>query len=391
MLTLPSSLEDMLRNWPVLLCFVLLHLCVAWAWFTERYVASWSRKVNDPWIALCAGVNFLMLLLMPFFTVVYSKPEPSSAVFLLGFSVVWLFKLWSFHHVCFDIRRAILLGEDITELCCNEKEIEKARKYPDCTSLHNFYIYILMPTMCYQLHYPRASGIRWLSVARHLFESLICLALMKLIVDQYIVITVKNTFTITELKQIPLSTLLIHFLERMLKLSIPNLYFWLLLFMGLFHHWCNILAEITCFGDRLFYEDWWNASSFGEYWRKWNLPIHHFMNRHVNKPLLRRRCPRFLSSLIVFLISALLHEYLVVVPLQLGWTGYVFWAFMGQLPLMYITNLNFFQRYRTLGNSFFWCIFCFTGQPLGILLYWYLWGVKEGKVTELDPSRIQMA
>jgi hypothetical protein len=36
---------------------------------------------------------------------------------------------------------------------------------------------------------------------------------------------------------------------------------WLLLFFSVFHCLLNILAEITMFGDRLLYEDWWNANT----------------------------------------------------------------------------------------------------------------------------------
>ena len=36
---------------------------------------------------------------------------------------------------------------------------------------------------------------------------------------------------------------------------------WLLLFFSVFHCLLNILAEVTQFGDRLLYEDWWNAQT----------------------------------------------------------------------------------------------------------------------------------
>jgi hypothetical protein len=45
-------------------------------------------------------------------------------------------------------------------------------------------------------------------------------------------------------------------LERVLKLSVPVLYFWLVMFYMFFHLWMNILAELLCFGDREFYKDW---------------------------------------------------------------------------------------------------------------------------------------
>jgi len=97
-------------------------------------------------------------------------------------------------------------------------------------------------------------------------------------------------------------------LERLLKLSLPNLYLWLLMFYALFHCWLNVLAELTRFGDRRFYEDWWNAASFGEYWKRWNLPVHHWCLRHVYFPMLRRGWSKLQSGFTVFLISGLLHE-----------------------------------------------------------------------------------
>lgn len=62
--------------------------------------------------------------------------------------------------------------------------------------------------------------------------------------------------------------------ERVLKLSIPSIYVWLLMFYGLFHSYLNMVAELLYFADRQFYKPWWNASTIGEYWRLWNLPVY---------------------------------------------------------------------------------------------------------------------
>lgn len=43
------------------------------------------------------------------------------------------------------------------------------------------------------------------------------------------------------------------------------------MFYSLFHCMLNFMAEITYFGDRQFYKDWWNSSYIDEYWRTWNL------------------------------------------------------------------------------------------------------------------------
>lgn len=46
-----------------------------------------------------------------------------------------------------------------------------------------------------------------------------------------------------------------------LVLMICRFIIWLLLFFSVFHCLLNILAEVTMFGDRLLYEDWWNATT----------------------------------------------------------------------------------------------------------------------------------
>ena len=46
----------------------------------------------------------------------------------------------------------------------------------------------------------------------------------------------------------------VRIVERVLKLAIPSLYVWLLIFAGLFHVGLNIAAELTLFGDREFYK-----------------------------------------------------------------------------------------------------------------------------------------
>ncbi|KAH0473663.1 MAG: uncharacterized protein KVP18_001631 [Porospora cf. gigantea A] len=109
------------------------------------------------------------------------------------------------------------------------------------------------------------------------------------------------------------------------------------MFLAFFHYFMNFLADVTRFGDRCFYLDWWNATSIGDYWRLWNIPIHNFAVRHVYKPMLRVGMPKLAAGVAIFFLSAVLHEYLAVVPLGFGWTGVVFLGMLMQIPLMYFT------------------------------------------------------
>ena len=97
-----------------------------------------------------------------------------------------------------------------------------------------------------------------------------------------------------------------------LHVSIPCAYNWLNMFFLIFHAHLNFCAEITRFADRRFYSDWWNAGNLGEYWRKWNYPIHNWLVRHVYFPLIRRQVNQDLARFITFMVSAIFHEYLVM-------------------------------------------------------------------------------
>ena len=78
-----------------------------------------------------------------------------------------------------------------------------------------------------------------------------------------------------------------------------------------------MLAEITRFGDRLFYRDWWNARTIESYWRNWNLPVHHWMLRHLYYPLTRAGVSKSISTFLVFAVSAALHEVIISTPFHI--------------------------------------------------------------------------
>lgn len=52
----------------------------------------------------------------------------------------------------------------------------------------------------------------------------------------------------------------------------------------------------------------------GTYWRTWNKPVSNYFRRHVFSPLMGRGWPYNFAAIVVFTISALLHELAVGVP-----------------------------------------------------------------------------
>ena len=51
-------------------------------------------------------------------------------------------------------------------------------------------------------------------------------------------------------------------------------------------------------------QDWWNATTIGDYWRLWNMPVHKWMLRHVYFPALRAGVPRVWAGTLVFAVRA---------------------------------------------------------------------------------------
>lgn len=75
---------------------------------------------------------------------------------------------------------------------------------------------------------------------------------------------------------------------------------------------------------------WWNAESIGEYWTLWNMPVHHWMIRHVYIPTKSTTGNRYVGVLASFFVSAIFHEVLIAVPLH-RIKGYAFFGMLAQV------------------------------------------------------------
>jgi len=374
----PTGFFDFYRNWPCGVCLMEMLGLVACSWLIERHGGRYFQ--SDLAMNFAHGIVIAAMVILPTCTIWSSSMVESNAMLLMAFSIAWGMKLVSFMQTCFDIRRSIARNiiEEVAKDDRASRLVLEEKGFPHCLTLSDMLMFIAYPTLCFQLHYPRTPHIRKQYVGGYVFALMICSALIYILIEQYITPLLLNARQHITMEPGPNGNVLrmqvTKLLERLLKLSLPNLYLWLIMFYALFHCWLNLLAELTRFGDRRFYDDWWNAASFGEYWKKWNLPVHHWCLRHVYFPMLRRRWPRVWSGLIVFLISGLLHELLVVVPLRLTRpTVLVTLAFLAQLPLTIVTSHRFLEEsHRTIGNGIFWFAFCFSGQPAAILIYFFL-------------------
>mmetsp|Transcript_5234 Transcript_5234/g.5211 ORF Transcript_5234/g.5211 Transcript_5234/m.5211 type:complete len:199 (+) Transcript_5234:691-1287(+) len=188
---------------------------------------------------------------------------------------------------------------------------------------------------------------------------------MIILIQQYMMPLIQNTLPIINKEPINYTALL----ERHLKLSLPNLYFWLIMFFSAFQCFTNIVAELTRFGDRTFYKEWWNSRTLGEYWKLWNIPVHSWLLRHVHFPLINLGCHKNFAMFVTFFISAVGHEYLISGACRIV-SYWAFLAMMMQIPLIIVMDIfKSFLLKTQIGNVVFWVSFCIIGQPLAVLIY----------------------
>lgn len=216
--------------------------------------------------------------------------------------------------------------------------------------------FCVVPTLCYQMNYPRNKSIRPQYVLTIIVRLLVSAGLILFIVNQQITPALEAAMQ-------PMQELdFLGILQRLVHISIPNTYVWLLGFYIIFHLWLNLLAELTRFSDRSFYHDWWNARTIDEYWRTWNLPVHHWMLRHLYYPLLRMGMSKRIAVFAAFLFSAAFHELLISIPFRkLSYHAFV--GMLAQAPLVTVTRkVNAAFNNPLIGNIFFWLTFCIIGK-----------------------------
>lgn len=130
--------------------------------------------------------------------------------------------------------------------------------YPANLSLANYIYFLLCPTLCYELEYPRTERIQWGRFSLLATAVFGCIFLMTLTSAEYIVPVLDDSAARMQTATLPKERALILF-ETINMLLFPFLISLLLSFLVIFEYILNAFAELTRFADRRFYSDWWNS------------------------------------------------------------------------------------------------------------------------------------
>ncbi|KAF6838056.1 MBOAT family protein [Colletotrichum plurivorum] len=334
-------------------------------------------QFNSTWkiIAWIHAVNITLALAITTYMVYFHIHHPLIGTLTeLHALIVWL-KTASYAFTNRDLRHAYL--HPVKGELAAMPEIYQQCPYPNNITMGNLAYFWWAPTLVYQPAYPRTEKIRWVFVAKRMAEVFGLSVFIWFASAQYAAPVLINSLDKIASLDVP------KILERLMKLSTISLVIWLAGFFALFQSFLNALAEVTRFGDRCFYEDWWNSESLGAYWRLWNKPVYQYFKRHVYSPLIGRGWSPRAAQLAVFFASAVLHEVLVGVPTH-NIIGVAFAGMFFQLPLIAITTpLEKMQSPtgRMIGNCIFWVSFTILGQPFAALMYFYAWQAKYGSVS----------
>lgn len=230
--------------------------------------------------------------------------------------------------------------------------------YPSNLTWRNFVDYIFCPTLCYELEYPRTSGIDWPQFGYKVLATFGVIFLLTITSEEFILPVLKDSAIRLETVS-RYSDIALILAESVSMLLFPFMITFLLVFLVIFEYVLGAFAEITCFADRHFYSDWWNSTDWLEFSREWNIPVHHFFRRHVYAAS-RPHIGRPMATLITFLISAIGHE-IVMGCITKKFRGYGFLAQMSQLPIIVVQRTPWVKNKRVLNNVLFW-----TSMILGL-------------------------
>lgn len=195
------------------------------------------------------------------------------------------------------------------------------RKIPNIVSAKSYALYLLMPTLVYQEKYPLLDKIR----IRYILEKLFEIAVLLMILIKHIRSYWMEVFTKFQMNQGIPNIFFLYF-----EIAVPIILTYYCLFYFMFELYLNICGEVTRFGDRQFYLEFWNITTYGEYGRYWNTITHEFLYQHLFKVLrINWKLSSTKCAFITTLFSAVMHEYFML-------------CLIGQLNIFMINMMSFY-------------------------------------------------
>ncbi|XP_063914633.1 sterol O-acyltransferase 1-like isoform X2 [Zophobas morio] len=283
---------------------------------------TWDKKLTRTWDwfwAAALGLYYFYTLKLTSTATLYFEFNPPCAAFVSMESVRLLMKVHSFVRI--KAPPLMSASED--------------------AKFSNFLYFLFAPTLIYRDSYPRTKHIDWNFVICRLLEAISMVFMFTFIVEaiyptperwlaKY---TIKDTMLIIT-EWIPHAGLVLCGS-----------------FFLVFHSVQNLFAEVTRFGDRLFYEDWWSQSKHSKWLTKWNLLVRDWLYCFVYRDFKHYLCDNnSLAIFVVIVLSFAMHEYVMFCFIGKFIPCFLFLAIVVVFPMFY---LNFPKS--IFFNVLLWC------------------------------------
>lgn len=325
--------------------------CISFsAYFLQEAIL---KKILSPHLAytIHAIIITTEYVLLPWYVVGVRKYPPATAFAISAEMVRLTMKMHSYLMVNLQLRHA----KD------KKSQDESVKEYPGNVNIYNYWLFLWFPTLVYQPSYPRTDSIRFSFVIRSFGDSMLCILFTYAIFVRYCVPHFKEFYGD-----------LTHLVMGVFHVMLPGIAINLLGFFGILHSWFNAFAELTRFADRHFYSDWWNATGWGTYYRKWNFVVHNFLHRHIFMDAMQNYGKgKHFSLWLTFIISAVVHEYIVAIGLGF-YKPILFVLFI--VPGVLFIYLTKFLKGNRFWNIFMWAMLI-VGHGILVGLYSRAWHI----------------
>ncbi|RLN67996.1 hypothetical protein BBJ29_001448 [Phytophthora kernoviae] len=264
--------------------------------------------------------------------------------------IVW--RDWNLIHAVSAFLEGVVLMMKMHSYIRTKLETSRREGKPPSSDVKDFTVYLLMPTLVYEPSFPRTNRIRWGYVVTKLSSIVLGITMLFIILLNHVMPRLEASGTENPLLSVV--SLLLRFLTC-----------YLLVWFVIFECICNGLAEVTYLADRDFYSDWWNSTTFDEFARKWNKPVHEFLLRHVyldtQQNLHISKCS---ATVLTFLLSSVLHECVFVIMFRTVKMYFFVLQMMQVVLIIYGRGV----RGTRLGNAIFW-LGLIVSLPLEAIIY----------------------
>ncbi|KAH8374560.1 hypothetical protein KR200_001137 [Drosophila serrata] len=240
----------------------------------------------------------------------------------------------------------------------DQENEEKPTGRPFVPPLSCYIYFLFAPTLIYRDSYPRTSHIRWKFALNRLLEVVAIAFLYAFIHERHI----HEHFGQYGLEPMDASKLIL----KLFGMLLPCQVIFLCGFYLILHSWLNFTAELLRFGDRMFYKDWWTSHTYDAYYRNWNVVVHDWLYEYVYKDMYVHvfRGSKLAASLAVFMISAVVHEQVLGLALQMFFPVMFFFFGIVGVSLVFLMR----SAPKILGNVFLW-FSLISGNGILISLY----------------------